>query len=213
MLIAALGQYFFGITIFITSMFLIMLVLVQRGRGGGLAGALGGPGGQSAFGTKAGDLFTRITIGVAAVWIFLCAAAVVSLKAKKFTTDVTRTESGAGSMGGVGGSGAGDDIGSGTTTPGTGTPGTGTPDTGSGLDSPLPNASTPGLELTPPASTPAATTPAAETPAETTAPADTGTEAEVSELSPTDSATDAPTDPAGDLPLDDPAGIEPPAQP
>ena len=92
MLIAALGQYFFGITIFITSMFLVMLVLVQRGRGGGLAGALGGPGGQSAFGTKAGDLFTRITVGVAAVWIFLCAAAVVSLKAKKFTTPVVRAD-------------------------------------------------------------------------------------------------------------------------
>ena len=45
------------------------MVLVQRGRGGGLAGALGGMGGQSAFGTKAGDLFTRITIGVATVWI------------------------------------------------------------------------------------------------------------------------------------------------
>src|ERR1700691_3896721 len=54
---------------FLTATFLILLVLVQRGRGGGLAGALGGMGGQSAFGTKAGDLFTRITIGVAAVWI------------------------------------------------------------------------------------------------------------------------------------------------
>jgi preprotein translocase subunit SecG len=29
-------------------------------------------GGQSAFGTKAGDLFTRITVGVAAFWIILC---------------------------------------------------------------------------------------------------------------------------------------------
>lgn len=65
-------------------MFLIMLVLVQRGRGGGLAGALGGPGGQSAFGTKAGDLFTRITIVVATIWIFLCASAVFFLKSKKF---------------------------------------------------------------------------------------------------------------------------------
>jgi preprotein translocase subunit SecG len=80
MLLAAFSQYFFGFTIFITSLFLIMLVLVQRGRGGGLTGALGGPGGQSAFGTKAGDLFTRITVGVAAVWIFLCAAAVFFLK-------------------------------------------------------------------------------------------------------------------------------------
>lgn len=56
----------------VLSLFLILLVLIQQGRGGGLAGAFGGMGGQSAFGTKAGDLFTKITIGVAAVWIFLC---------------------------------------------------------------------------------------------------------------------------------------------
>ena len=49
-----------------------MLVLIQRGKGGGLAGAFGGMGGQSAFGTKAGDLFTKITIGVATFWIALC---------------------------------------------------------------------------------------------------------------------------------------------
>ena len=72
-------QYFFGVAIFTTSLFLIMLVLIQRGRGGGLAGALGGMGGQSAFGTKAGDLFTRITIGVAAVWIVLSVAAIAVL--------------------------------------------------------------------------------------------------------------------------------------
>ena len=47
-------------------------MLIQRGKGGGLAGALGGMGGQSAFGTKAGDLFTKITVGVAAFWIVLC---------------------------------------------------------------------------------------------------------------------------------------------
>ena len=60
-------------------MFLIVLVLIQRGKGGGLAGALGGMGGQSAFGTKAGDLFTRITIGVAGFWILLCIVCVIVL--------------------------------------------------------------------------------------------------------------------------------------
>jgi preprotein translocase subunit SecG len=64
------------ILLLLTSLFLILLVLIQRGRGGGLAGAFGGLGGQSAFGTKAGDLFTRITIGVATFWIILCAASV-----------------------------------------------------------------------------------------------------------------------------------------
>ena len=53
------------------SLFLICLVLIQRGKGGGLAGAFGGVGGSSAFGTKAGDVFTRVTIIVAAVWFSL----------------------------------------------------------------------------------------------------------------------------------------------
>ena len=65
-------RFLLGSTLVLSSLFLILLVLVQRGRGGGLAGALGGMGGQSAFGTKAGDLFTRITVGVAAFWIILC---------------------------------------------------------------------------------------------------------------------------------------------
>ncbi|HEX7379992.1 MAG TPA: preprotein translocase subunit SecG [Pirellulales bacterium] len=60
---------------FVTSLFLIVLILLQRGRGGGLAGALGGAGGQSAFGSKAGDVFTRITSGAAIVWIVLCLGA------------------------------------------------------------------------------------------------------------------------------------------
>ncbi len=62
-----------------TASFLIVLVLIQRGKGGGLAGALGGMGGQSAFGTKAGDTFTKITIGVATLWIILCMVAVGTL--------------------------------------------------------------------------------------------------------------------------------------
>ncbi|MFK7735897.1 MAG: preprotein translocase subunit SecG [Pirellulaceae bacterium] len=86
MLLAAFAQYFFGIAIFLSSMFLILLVLVQRGRGGGLTGALGGPGGQSAFGTKAGDLFTKITIGVAVVWILLCATSVYFLRSRGLPT-------------------------------------------------------------------------------------------------------------------------------
>jgi len=62
--------------LFVLAVFLILLVLVQRGRGGGLTGALGGMGGSSAFGAKAGDIFTRITIVTAALWIAVCVAAV-----------------------------------------------------------------------------------------------------------------------------------------
>ena len=53
------------------SLFLILLVLIQRGKGGGLAGAFGGAGGSSAFGSRAGDAFTRITIYVAAAWLLV----------------------------------------------------------------------------------------------------------------------------------------------
>lgn len=58
-----------NVVIILGSLFLICIILIQRGKGGGLAGAFGGVGGSSAFGTKAGDVFTRITIGVAAGWI------------------------------------------------------------------------------------------------------------------------------------------------
>lgn len=68
-----------GFTMAVLSVFLVLLILVQRGRGGGLTGALGGPGGQSAFGSKAGDTFTRITFIVAGIWIFLCAFTMFSL--------------------------------------------------------------------------------------------------------------------------------------
>jgi protein translocase SecG subunit len=53
------------------SLVLIGVILLHRGRGGGLAGALGGMGGASALGTRAGDVFTAITCGVAVVWVLL----------------------------------------------------------------------------------------------------------------------------------------------
>jgi len=60
-----------SIVLFLVGLFLILLVLIQKGKGGGLAGAFGGSGGSSAFGSRAGDTFTRITIYVAAVWVLL----------------------------------------------------------------------------------------------------------------------------------------------
>ena len=67
-----MGLLVMEVLLFCTSLFLMLLVLVQRGKGGGLTGALGGMGGQSAFGSKAGDAFTKITIITAAIWIGLC---------------------------------------------------------------------------------------------------------------------------------------------
>ena len=49
---------------------LVLLILIQRPKGGGLAGAFGGAGGgsdQAMFGAKAGDALTWITVG-----LFVC---------------------------------------------------------------------------------------------------------------------------------------------
>ncbi len=62
-------------------MFLMIVVLLQRGRGGGLAGAFGGAGGQSAFGTKAGDVFTKITVVIAVAWVLVAGGSGFFLRA------------------------------------------------------------------------------------------------------------------------------------
>lgn len=64
-------EFLLKIAMILTSIFMIGLVLIQRGKGGGLAGAFGASGGSSAFGTKAGDVFTRITITTGGVWILM----------------------------------------------------------------------------------------------------------------------------------------------
>jgi preprotein translocase subunit SecG len=60
-----------NVVLLVLSLFLILVVLIQRGKGGGLAGAFGGVGGSSAFGSRAGDAFTRFTIIVAGIWVLL----------------------------------------------------------------------------------------------------------------------------------------------
>jgi preprotein translocase subunit SecG len=72
----------FNTLIVLASIFLICLILIQRGKGGGLAGAFGGVGGSSAFGTKAGDTFTKITVVTAAVWMLIAMLLVVMTNRK-----------------------------------------------------------------------------------------------------------------------------------
>jgi preprotein translocase subunit SecG len=57
--------------IIVSGLFMILLILIQRGKGGGLAGAFGAAGGSSAFGSRAGDQFTRITLITALIWVLL----------------------------------------------------------------------------------------------------------------------------------------------
>jgi preprotein translocase subunit SecG len=53
------------------SVILILLVLIQKGRGGGLSGAFGGGGGNTAFGSKTGDVLTWATSIVFGVFLLL----------------------------------------------------------------------------------------------------------------------------------------------
>ncbi len=59
-----------------------IIILLQRGRGGGLAGAFGGLGGQSAFGTKAGDVFTKITIVLTLIWVLLAGVSSLAMQSE-----------------------------------------------------------------------------------------------------------------------------------
>ncbi len=61
----------FMVLFLLTGVLLILLVLIQKGRGGGLAGAFGGPGGHSAFGTKTADVLTKLTAGLGALFFLL----------------------------------------------------------------------------------------------------------------------------------------------
>ena len=56
---------------------LILLILIQKGRGGGLASAFGGAGGNTAFGSKTGDVLTWATSII--FGIFLILAVVLNL--------------------------------------------------------------------------------------------------------------------------------------
>jgi len=73
MTLAAIHWYaqILAVLFVLTCIILIVIVLLQKGRGGGLSAAFGGAGGHSAFGSKTGDVFTKITIGIVAVFLIL----------------------------------------------------------------------------------------------------------------------------------------------
>ena len=62
-------SHLLNLIIVILSLMLMLIVLIQRGKGGGLAGAFGGAGGSSAFGSRTADAFVKITLYLAAVWV------------------------------------------------------------------------------------------------------------------------------------------------
>jgi preprotein translocase subunit SecG len=75
--------------VLLAGILLIFIILIQRGKGGGLAGAFGGTGGSSAFGSRAGDLFTRVTLVLAIVWGLLIMGHIKVIQYSKGTTTAT----------------------------------------------------------------------------------------------------------------------------
>jgi len=56
----------------ISALMLIGIILIQKGKGGGLGGAFGGAGGGGGLlGTKTGDFLTWVTIGLVFLFFFL----------------------------------------------------------------------------------------------------------------------------------------------
>lgn len=60
-----------ALALFLVCLLLMGIVLIQKGRGGGLTAAFGGGGGGGAFGAKTGDVFTGITVVLAFVYLLL----------------------------------------------------------------------------------------------------------------------------------------------
>lgn len=68
----------------LVALLLIGIILIQKGKGGGLGGAFGGAGGGGGLlGTKTGDFLTWVTIGLVFLFFFL---AVILVKYGKDTS-------------------------------------------------------------------------------------------------------------------------------
>jgi preprotein translocase subunit SecG len=58
------------------ALLLVMIVLIQKAKGGGLSSAFGGMGASSLLGTKTGDVLTWVTISLAVVFLAMGAVLV-----------------------------------------------------------------------------------------------------------------------------------------
>lgn len=64
-------EYLVVFAIVSVCLLLIVIIMLQKGRGGGLSAALGGGASGSAFGSKTGDVFTWITVTLAGLYLIL----------------------------------------------------------------------------------------------------------------------------------------------
>ncbi len=66
---------------------LVLIILIQKGRGGGLSSAFGGGGGGGLLGSKTGDFLTWVTIGF--VGAFLLLAVIMAKYYKPSVEDIS----------------------------------------------------------------------------------------------------------------------------
>ena len=72
----------------VVSIFLIAVILLQAGRGGGLADSFGGSQMQNLFGTKSTTVLTKMTAGCAIMFIITCLSlAIISSHRSKSLID------------------------------------------------------------------------------------------------------------------------------
>ena len=65
-------MYYFLLVLFLViCFFMILVILIQKGRGGGLASAFGGAGGNTAFGSKTGDVLTWATSIIFGIFLLM----------------------------------------------------------------------------------------------------------------------------------------------
>ena len=64
-------SHFLNLIVIVLGLLLMLIILIQRGKGDGLAGAFGGAGGSSPFGSRAADQFVKITLWLAGVWVLV----------------------------------------------------------------------------------------------------------------------------------------------
>jgi preprotein translocase subunit SecG len=75
---------FLGTLFIVICVLLIIVVLLQKGRGGGLGAAFGGMG-SSAFGTRTGDVFTWVTIVLTGLFLLMAVVTTLVLRPQQAT--------------------------------------------------------------------------------------------------------------------------------
>ena len=97
LLLIGAGGFWLGalaVVLFFLSLFLVFIIMMQRGKGGGIAGSLTGTA-QSAFGARGGDALMWVTIALTGVWIFLSCVTIYSYSSPKDASQSQQDEGGA----------------------------------------------------------------------------------------------------------------------